>query len=181
MANKILQYGDKTQFQLTDSEVEIINNFLANRQGQTHFTFRGQSLKVYKMEVLNEKAQPIPIRLQYHWSDDILTEWEKEIFGPDFEKGILIRKRFNEYLVDLNIINQLDNYTIKDHKMYIELQEKWNQLQDLRYRREKAKGFPTYEATSKKIKEGIKNFADKIGIRDDKLKEKINEELVIPF
>lgn len=176
---KILKY-DKVTFNLTDDEAKEITEFLTSPERTTHYNFKGQSLKSMKMEILDEKVQNInPIYLDYSWSDDQLTEFEKEIFGPNWEKGKLIRKTFKEYMVDLGawIINsKYPNGAVGDHKLYIELNAKWDKLQDLRYRREKAKGFPTYEAIAKKIRKGLYDLSNRIDVRDDKLKERINDE-----
>ena len=152
MTKKVLKY-DKTTFELTDDEAKEVTNFLTSPDRTTHYNFKGQALKSMKMEIMDNTTPLNPIYLDYSWSDEHLAVWGEEV-GDNFKK----------YLVGLKVISNTDQYIIKDRKMYIELQAKWNKLQDLRYRNEKAEGFPTYAETAKRIRKGIADFKNKIDV-----------------
>ena len=73
-------------------------------------------------------------------TDQELNRWEKEIFGSNLDNG----KSFLDYLIEQGawIINiKYNNGVIRDPGKYIMLNEKWNCLQLLRNRREKAKKY----------------------------------------
>ena len=72
------------------------------------------------------------------YTDQELNRWEKEIFGERLDNS----KTFKDYLILQGawIINKkYKRGAVRDQVKYVELNEKWDCLQNLRYRREKAK------------------------------------------
>ena len=72
------------------------------------------------------------------YTDQELNNWEREIFGERLNNG----KTFKDYLISQEawVVNKkYKSGAVRDPIKYMELEEKWACLQNLRYRREKAK------------------------------------------
>lgn len=167
----ILQY-DKNQFVLTDNEAKQINNWLENRQGQTHYTFRGKSLMARKMEVLEEGKENKPAFMEFNWTDEYLERWENEVF-ENFNT-------FEDYLISQGAWVVNDKYpdgAVKDHKLYRELTAKQSALSGYRHRREEKAGHKSRDEMTKKIKDGFKGLVEKMSVEPiSKTEKPLSEE-----
>ena len=114
---------------LTEEEAKEVSDFLSNPNRSTHLNFRGQSLKAHQCEVRDINYDNS--RERYVWSDDQLSDFEKEIYNN--------YDHFSDFLVAQNVIVINERYphgAVKSdmsniYTMYV---KKYSAMMDWRYR-----------------------------------------------
>ena len=148
------------RYDITDEEADQITEFLTDPNRTINFDFKGQTFKASMMRVRNPQEQQNQLAyLEFHWEDQELEQFEKEIFEQF--------TTFDEYLIAEMVIDTHDR--IKNSDTYRTLTAKWNRLNELRSKREKQTGFIGRKKWLAEIR--VAQLANKMSIRKEPIEE----------
>ena len=155
-----LKLSANQKLQISDRDAEKIKELLLDPEPPKFVKIEGQVIKTANIiGVFKDEALPSTFQKpEYHWSDKELEQFEDEIFGSESPYST-----FEEYLISEGawVINDRYPYgAVRNPEKYQMLTVKWNCLQDLRYRKEKAKGFPNRDKKIAQIKAGLAKLKD---------------------
>jgi len=135
--------GQVETYDLTGEKAEVIVRFLESGNRATHFTLNGQSFMAKNSRVREKVIPQMNIDRGYNLNNPIemalIEKFEIEL-AKDWNNNP--EWKFTDYLVKLDAIRidtETDSEIIRNPRLYMELDKKWNALNELRHKREKSK------------------------------------------
>ena len=129
--------GDK-KIEVSQEEAEKVKSLLLELEPPEFVQVQGQPIRTGKIiGVFDDELLPTVFRKdEFRWSDEELTEWEKEVFKYcDTFKCYLIKQ-------GAWVVNEwYPGGVVRSPNLYHMFIKKWSALNELRYRREKKTGF----------------------------------------
>ena len=167
-----LKLTGNQKIELTEEEAEKIQAVLLDPEPDKYIKLQGQAIKTSNIIGIFKPDKIIcrPAYLEYYWTDEELEKWEREIFGEELENG----NTFKKYLISERIIDS--NEVVIKPSEYRMFNAKWNALNDLRFRKERDKGFPNRDNNLKEMKAKLIN---KFFIKPSDFETSLTEEAEI--